>query len=257
MAFVFGFMCNQPSRSNEALSPARRSLLTAGPVSRWGLGYVQGEVLLRTLPVRYEQGVDFFSEMDGLHADYIVGQACGEDGLSGAENTPPFRFRRWLYGAIGESKGFEDIRAQLETEIPSFLHRNIGGHTIAKYLFNLFLAQLHADGSIDNPNLDPGYTTRILREAYQTVRNALPKTASLAINQLITNSRSMVALRCGSPMFFRRLKISSPEQVKVFKGVLVISGIETPGPGFEEIPLESALMIFRDLRTEITPLPPR
>ena len=48
---LFACICNQPQRLPTALAPVRAALIAQPPVSRWGLGYVQGgDVLLVRTP---------------------------------------------------------------------------------------------------------------------------------------------------------------------------------------------------------------
>ena len=73
-------------------------------------------------------------------------------------------------------------------------------------------------------------------------------------NIILSNSRSMVALRQGRPLFVRRLRqLDDPKRPEMeFLSVLVVAAEENPGEGFEELPDQSFLMIQRDLATNIS-----
>ena len=62
MTRLFGCICNQPQRLDEALESVRGMLVAAPPVARWGLGYVHsGEVLLTLHPRQAAGEVAFHS----------------------------------------------------------------------------------------------------------------------------------------------------------------------------------------------------
>ena len=94
---ILACMCNQPQRLAEALTPLRASLVTPGPVARWGLGYVQGgEILLSRTPRRSEAPLDFFPPIAALTSDCLIGHAAHDNVELGPEGTQPVRFRRWM-----------------------------------------------------------------------------------------------------------------------------------------------------------------
>jgi predicted glutamine amidotransferase len=259
MTRLFGCMCNQPARFVEALQPVRDVLRAPGPVSRWGLGYVQGgEVLLSRNPRPSAEGVDFFPALERLRSDYVVGQATGDDGLTGTPNTQPFRFRRWMYADSGSIDSFAEVKESLIEHIPDFLRRNIKGKTASEHVFHVFLAFLHDAGNLDDPNLPTEATRRALRDALGLVMNILTRSGGTysAGNIVLCNSRSMVAARLGEPLYLRRLFVPDAKQGRdeTFRGVLATSSTQHPGEGFEEIPERSVLSISRDLRTDIAEL---
>ena len=47
---LFARICNQPQRLSVALAPVRAALIAQPPVSRWGLGYIQGGDVLLVRP---------------------------------------------------------------------------------------------------------------------------------------------------------------------------------------------------------------
>src|SRR5215467_1174749 len=102
---LFACICNQPQRLPAALAPVRAALIAQPPVSRWGLGYVQGgDVLLVRTPKASTVPVDLAGPLTAeIKTDCAIAQAMRDDGSSvgGTDNTPPFRFRRWMYGQAG------------------------------------------------------------------------------------------------------------------------------------------------------------
>lgn len=258
MTYLFGCICNQPQRVLEALEPVRDLLVTGGPTSRFGLAYVQsGEVLLSGTPAANPDPIDFYPEIERRPSDYLIGHAFGHDGRRGTANTQPFRFRRWMFAMEGESPDFDQIAPRLLEHIPPYLRRNIKGKSQAEHIFHVFLALLHDAGAIDDPNLDPTHTRRMLRDALALSLGAFTAAgiAPALGNVVLSNSRSMLAARLDLPLYLRRLKVPvSPRDPETFRGVLALSTASDPGEGFEEIPTRSALAIQREILTDIASL---
>lgn len=260
MTSLFGCICNQPQRVGEALAPVRSLLVAAPPVARWGLGYVQSsEVLLSRTPRSSEDPVDFFEAVEQVPSDYIIGHASRADGLHGNANTQPFRFRRWMFAMEGVADQHQNltpqgVAPQLLEHVPEYLRRNIKGKTLAEHVFHVLLSFLHDAGALDDPHLDTQASRRALRDAFALVYGELTKNSMRASlgNAIVSNSRSMLALRLDAPLYLRRLKVPvSKRDTETFKGVLALSTAADPGEGFEEIPPRSVLCVSRDIRTDI------
>src|SRR5690349_21665402 len=101
MTLLFASMCNQPQRLLEALAPTRAQLVAQPPIARWGVGYVQGgEVLLARTPRASTTPVDLYAAIADAPSDCVIAQAVNGvayGGPGGNDNTPPFRFRRWMW----------------------------------------------------------------------------------------------------------------------------------------------------------------
>lgn len=262
MTRLFGCICNQPHRLDEALEAVRAVLVAPAPVARWGLGYVHsGEVLL-TLHPRQSGDVDFHGLLAGLNSDYVIGWAGGDDALRGDANTQPFRYRRWFFAQEGPGPSaelFADLHPELVTHIPDYLRRNIRGRSPAEHVFHLFLSMLHDAGTLDDPNLAPIHIRRALRDTVALVEKiAGKKVDELALgNVIVSNSRSMMGVRLGAPLVVRRLKQhKDPKRPESqFKAVLVVSSPDLRGEGgFEELPPRSAVAVSRDVSTDIVEL---
>ncbi len=260
MTRLFGCTCNQPQRIAEALEPIRHVLVATAPVPRWGLGSIQGgEVLLSRFPRPSDGDVDFFAALQNRHSDYLIAHASERDGLGGNANTQPLRFRQWMYAQEGSIEDFAGVQSEILARIPAFMRRNIAGKTAAEHLFHVFLAMLHEAGSIDDRNLPPSETRRVLAATMELASGVLKGAGSSARpgNVIVSNARSMLAARLGHPMYLRRLFVAGDDRTgrdETFRGVLVVSTTADPGEGFEEIPAGAAVLIHRDLRTDITPL---
>jgi len=268
---LFACICNQPQRLSVALAPVRAALLAQPPVSRWGLGYIQGgDVLLVRTPKASASAVDLAGPLTAdIKTDCAIAQAMRDEGgaLGGTDNTPPFRFRRWMYAQSGLDAPLfaEDIAPKLLEHIPEYLRRNLKGRTPAELVFHVFLAMLHDEGNIDDPNLPPAATRRALAATLRLVTAELAragKTAAVLGNVALTNGRSMVVAHLHETLRLRRLWVMAErgergERDESFRGFLLVSGGEgDPKDGFEDVPPQQAVLISRDLQVSFADLAP-
>jgi hypothetical protein len=264
---LFACICNQPQRLPAALAPVRAALIAQPPVSRWGLGYIQGgDVLLVRTPKASAAPVDLAGPLTAeIKTDCAIAQAMHDEGVSlgGTDNTPPFRFRRWMYAQTGlESQLFADeIAPRLLEHIPEYLRRNLKGRTPAELTFHVFLAMLHDEGNLDDPNLPPSSTRRALAATLRLVTAELAKAGKTTTmgNAALTNGRSMVVAHLHEPLRLRRLWVSGErgERDASFRGFLLVSGGDgDPKDGFEDVPPQRAVLISRDLQVSFADLAP-
>jgi predicted glutamine amidotransferase len=280
---LFACICNQPQRLSLALAPVRTALIAPPPVTRWGLGYIQGgDVLLVRTPKASAAPVDLAGPLTAeIKTDCAIAQAVRDEGsnLGGTDNTPPFRFRRWMYAQTGlDSQLFaEQIAPRLLEHIPEYLRRNLRGRTPAELIFHVFLAMLHDEGNIDDPNLPPTSTRRALAATLRLVTAELEragKSGALIGNAVLTNGRSMVAAHFDEPLRLRRLWVPAerpdrgdradrtdrPERADrddSFRGFLLVSGGDGDAKdGFEDVPPQRTVLISRDLQVSFSDLAP-
>ena len=265
-------MCNQPLRLAAALSPVRPALVAPPPVSRWGFGYIQGgDVLLVRTPKSSAVPVDLAAPLGDIATDCAIAQAVNDTRYAGTDNTPPFRFRRWLFAQTGMPE-LDEVAPRLLEHVPEYLRRNLKGRTPGELIFHIFLAMMHDEGNIEDPNLPTQATRRALAATLRLVEAELDKigrdksTIRLG-NVALSNGRSMVVARPSSsqqPLRLRKLWINDdrgrPEQgPEAFRGVLLVAGNgDKPEgrDGFEEIPPNHAVLVNRDLNFSLANLAP-
>ncbi len=270
---LFACMCNQPQRLSAALVPVRAVLVAQPPVARWGLAYNHaGDVLLVRTPKASQTEVDLAAPLlttthtpAEIATDCVIGQAVVADSaiespLGGTDNTPPFRFRRWMFAMSGRV-AIEDVVPQLVEHVPEFLRRNIRGRTSAEMIFHVFLAMLHDEGNIDDPNLPVAASRRALAATLRLVNAELEKAhkpPSLG-NVALTNGRSMIVAHLREPLRMRRLWVNNDrnERDPAFRGVIMLSGGDgDPHDGFEDVPANNAVLVSRDLQVSFATLDP-
>jgi hypothetical protein len=264
---LFACICNQPQRLPVALIPVRAALIAEPPVARWGLGYIQGgDVLLVRTPKSSAVPVDLGGPLTAeIKTDCAIAQAMRDNGPApgGTDNTPPFRFRRWMYAQTGFDSELlsSEIVPRLIEHIPEYLRRNVRGRTAAELTFHVFLAMLHDEGNIDDPNLPPASSRRALAATLRLVAAELARggKAGRLGNVALTNGRSMVVAHLDEPLRLRRLWITGErgERDESFRGYLLVSGGDgDPKDGFEDVPRERAVLISRDLQLSFADLAP-
>lgn len=266
----FACMCNQPQRLSAALEPVRSVLAAQPPISRWGLGYIQGgDVLLVRTPKASATPIDLASPLAEIRTDCAIAQAVRDagDAPSGTDNTPPFRFRRWLFAQTPTR--LETIAPALLAHVPEYLRRNMRGRTSAELVFHVFLAMLHDEGNIDDPNLSTAAQRRALAATIKLVTGELERAAkasetavdtAMALgNVALTNGRSMILAHLSEPLRVRRLTVNNDrgEKDESFRGLLLVSGGDGEAKdGFEDVPPQRAVLISRDLQMSFADLAP-
>ncbi len=256
---LFAVMCNQPERLGAALAPVRPLLRVRHPVSRWGLAYDHGgEVLLVRTPKPADE-VDLASPLEDLASDCVLAQAAGDVRTSVPDNTPPFRFRRWMFAQLGE---FDVARVwpRATARIPEFLRRNLRSKEPGDLSFHLFLTALYEHGppgALDEPNLAPAVVRKALaRSSADLASDLLAEGATAELGScVVANGRIMVALRRKQALRVRRLWLPNDrgERDERFRCVLFLSS-DVPEDGFEELAPGQVAIVRRDLTLELSTL---
>lgn len=241
------------------VEPVRAALVAQAPVARWGLGYVHSsEVLLLRNPRVSETDVDLFEALAGLSTDYVIAATSPADGLKGNANTQPYRFRRWMFAMDGSIGKLDEVGPAILDVVPEYLRRNIKGKTASELIFHLFLAMLHDAGRMDHPNLEPIEGARALRDALAFTFSQITRAGGSRGpgNIVVTNSRFMLGVRLDAPFYVRQYRehIDPKRAESQLKAVLMVTGDDNPGEGFEEVPLRQVIAVHRSVLAEIIPL---
>lgn len=268
---LFACMCNQPQRLSAALAPVRGALVAPPPVARWGLAYHHaGDLLLVRTPRPSERPVDMVNALIGaaptpaeIATDSAIGvsvvaDASLENPVGGTDNTPPFRFRRWMFGQTGRV-AIEDLAPGLVEHIPEYLRRNIRGRTSAELIFHVFLAMLADEGNMDDANLPVAIASTALANTLRLVRAELEKAHKpVALGNLaLSNGRIMIVAHLAEPLRMRRLWVMDDRGDKdpQFRGVIMLSGGDGDAKdGFEDVPANNAVLVSRDLKVSFAEL---
>ena len=212
-------------------------------------------------PKSSQEAVDHAGPLAEIPTDCAIGQAVNDDRFGGTDNTPPFRFRRWMFAMTGTPE-IDAAAPRLLEHIPEYLRRNLKGKTPGELLFHVFLAMLHDEGSVDDPNVNVQATRRALAATIKLVHTELAKAGkSVALGNLaVTNGRSMVCARIDEePLRLRKLWVNDDRGARdeSFRGVLLVSGGDGEArDGFEDVPARHAVLVQRDLQVALAGLEP-
>jgi len=268
MARLVGYMANRSDRLAAALHQERQVVATAATSSPtgWGLGFYQnGEVLHKKRPqltgaVEWEQlARDVVSDCVVLH----LRQPTVGDFRT--QNTHPFRMRRWLFAHLGTIGRFEAIEQPLRAALPDFLSRNVRGTTDSELFFTTILSFLHDAGQLDRTDLDHDAVLTALRSAVALVDRLVAEVrgGTSGLDLVLTNGRSMYALRRGAPMALveRRGLHDPPEDLapsgpgpSTLRYVMVVGEPATLTPGWQAIDDGTVVVVDRNLEVRTFPL---
>jgi hypothetical protein len=256
---LFAVMCNQPERLRLALGPIRAHLKAPGAVSRWGMAYDHGgDVLLIRTP-KPGRDIDLSSPLEGLSTDCAIAHAVNDARAPIPDNTPPFRFRRWMFAQLGNFD-VSAVWSRAVGRIPEFLRRNLRSKEPGDLAFHLFLAALlevGPSGALDDPNLQPQIARKALAISSRQLEADLQHmgTAVQLGSAVVSNGRSMLALRRAGALRMRRLWIPNDrgERDERFRCVAFVSSdsLGPPEDGFEELAAGQVATVKRDLTLDL------
>jgi len=263
MSRLIGYVANRADRIKDALHQERAVLsqeAAPGSASGWGVGFYSGdEVLHKKRPTRLGELVDWQSIAGDVRSDCVVMHLRQPTvGDFRAENAHPFRMRSWLFAHQGTIGRFDAIRQNLAEMIPDFLRRNIRGQTDSEYLFHAILALLHDAGQLDNPDINESRALPAISAAVTLVERLAAEVGNsdVSLSFILTNGRSMYALRHGAPMTYveRQGLHDPPDDYKSpptgstqLRYAMIVSGVEEAPVGYQTLPDRSVAVIDRRL----------
>ena len=108
-----------------------------------GLGFEQeSRMLVRKRPLARPETVNLARQGSDLRTRAFVGHLSTARGTA-PDNLQPFRWRSWLFAAVGNVPIPESRPAVLDA-LPDFLRRNVQGQSAAELVFHQFLLRLKA-----------------------------------------------------------------------------------------------------------------
>ena len=263
MSRLIGYVANRADRMRDALHQERavlRQEAAPADASGWGIGFYAGdEVLHKKRPTRPGELVDWQNIAGDVRSDCAVLHLRQPTvGDFRAENAHPFRMRSWLFAHQGTIGRFDAIRDNLAEMIPDFLRRNIRGQTDSEYLFHAILTLLHDAGQLDNPDVNEAQALPAISAAVTLVERLAAEVGSNdnSLSFILTNGRSMYALRHGAPMIYveRQGLHDPPDDYKApptgstqLRYAMLASAVDETPVGYETLPERSVAIIGRQL----------
>jgi len=241
----------------------------------YGFGhYGGGSVLLGKRPTGAPSALSLPELVGKVDSEAILIHARRATvGKAKDENTPPFRFRRWLFAHDGTVEGFERVKPRLLAAIPDFLRRNVAGDTDSEHAFMAFLALLKDEGRLDDLELDAPTAGRALARTvrqFEAWSREAGEQRPGRLTFVATNGRIMVATRRGGPLHYALLEgivpcaldaidLSTPESDprvrphRLVKAVAFATRLRQPS-GFIEVPEGSVVSVSRSLQVTVSPI---
>jgi glutamine amidotransferase len=246
------------------------------PPDAYGFGYyTPTEVLVGKRPTGAPGGpmglVQLVGEVD---SEVVLAQARYAAASSTEENTPPFRYRRWLFAHDGAIEGFSLVKAKLASSLPDFLRRGISGDTDKEHAFMVFLQVLREGGHLDDLDLEAGVAADALARTVRRIDAWCREAGAQKPSELTfvaTNGRVLAATRRGGPLSYALLEGIVPCPLhpmgpgtsdtdprvrphRTAKAVCFATHLTADPNGFLDVPEASVVAVSRDLRVSISPL---
>ena len=276
MGKLLGFATNDADRLRAALYGARAALnVPTGRAAAWGVGFYQaGEVLLQKRPRPPAGAVDLFTLLGGLRTDLVLAQVLAPvDRAAEAEprneDTPPYRFRSWLWMDDGPALPSEESRVlgECAEALPAFLRRNIRGNQDGEKIFHLFLDELRTRGGLDR-DVGPGSVSAALAAALVRLDAAVGAVPPRAV--LLADGQHLVGVSRGVPLWLyegrgapgfpedlddpsRRGRPGSYEHVRS-AAVVSDAGEVAASVGLRPLPDRSVVVVSHAVEVDIRPL---
>jgi predicted glutamine amidotransferase len=188
---------------------------THGKALGWGIGFYQsGEALLRRRPLDDREVVEIAALSDVASGMLIAQIRTPGVGALRTENTPPFRYRDWLFAQRGTLPGFDQIRAPLLERLPEFLRCNLRGETDGEAMFYSFLSCLDEAVNLESDRITPSQIREALRGALLRgdqllARAGLPEAE---LDWFVSDGEQLVCLHRTGTMMYRRF--DAPEELE-------------------------------------------
>jgi predicted glutamine amidotransferase len=241
----------------------------------YGFGhYSGGSVLLGKRPTGAPAALSLPELVGKIESEAVLVHARRATvGKAKDENTPPFRFRRWLFAHDGTIEGFDAVRPRLVAALPDFLRRNIMGDTDSEHAFMLFLKLLRDAGELDDLDLHAPAAGRALAATVRQIETWCREAGVQRPSRLTfvaTNGRTMAATRRGGPLHYalvegivpcalHEIDLTTPESDprvrphRLVKAVAFATRLAKPN-GFIEVPEGSVVSVSRTLQVTISSL---
>jgi predicted glutamine amidotransferase len=227
MCRLFGYLGNDPSLLPLAFQQTRDSLTEdcAIPGEGWGLGFFQEDrALVRKRPKMLTDHVSFSDLASDLRARAVIGLVRrGSRGDVSPENTPPFRFRNWLFIVPTDLPSSDLAHASLRDHLPDFLRHNIWGQTDSEPALHLFFHHLRQRAHLESPSLPPQTlidSALSYIDDLQSLLRSAHQERPPELNLLFINGRSLLAIHLHSAIPLSSLSIShlQSQETPLFAG---------------------------------------
>jgi len=232
---------------------------TQGKALGWGIGFYQaGEALLRRRPLDDREVIEI-AALNDISAGLIIAQIRTPGvGALRTENTPPFRYRDWLFAQRGTIAGFDQIREPLLERLPEFLRCNMRGETDGEAMFYSFLSCLDEAVGLDRDRISALQIREALRAAAARADQLLARSGQgeAAIDWFVSDGEHLVTLHRTGTLMYRRFE--APEELEAllpegppgaslhpFRCSVIASGLDEPPEKWTRVEAERLVTLNR------------
>lgn len=212
MCRLYGITGNQPARVECSLVEAQNALLqqsiqdSRGRTNPdgWGVGiYEHGSPTVYKSARAASHDTEFRDTAESVVSRSVVAHIrAATVGSTGLDNTHPFTHGPWLFAHNGTLAGFEELKPQLEAEIPEHLLRQRRGETDSELMFLWLLGRMPAHG------LDPLSGADSANQIVELLAAAVPELSRRAeevgetalLNFLLSDGVHLGASRWGNTL---------------------------------------------------------
>jgi len=160
----------------------------------WGVGYyADDQALTIRKPGELVGNRSFFDLASTVKSRVLI--ALLQRGHTKSQHAPPHRFRRWLFGAVGDVSALSVLRGKILEATPEFIKSELGDAGPSELAFAMFLRELHAKNLLTDPLVDPPTLAGALKRTSEAMEmlsaeaGIEPPTAGL----VATNGRVLLA----------------------------------------------------------------
>jgi hypothetical protein len=222
------------------------------PLETWGVGYfADGRALIIRKPVEVLRARSAFELAPAVKSKVLL--ACAQVSPV-REQTPPFRFRRWLFAVGGDLEALGRLRGKVAERLPDFVRTEFGGASPGELAFGMFLADLHRASRLDDPLMDAPAVGETLARTAETIARLSGEVEGgpVRATYVASNGRALAVAASGQAASWKvqegleALPGGPPdpamndfkqvaEGLRRFRAVIVASGAPTGGPGWREL----------------------
>ncbi|MEM6370411.1 MAG: hypothetical protein AAGD10_19165 [Myxococcota bacterium] len=230
----------------------------AQPPFIWTVGhYGDGRALTRRRPV--DAPATLHGLVPDVHSRVLL--ACRSQADVG--EPAPHRFRRWLFGQVGDLSALSSVQAQVAERLPTDLGEELGHGSPGRLAFAMVLAELRRAGVLDDPLANPESVRKAAGAGFDAVVRMASEHGELRAGFSMSDGRQLLMRSAGVPLCIHErmglegLVEGPPDPartdfkelvsaLKRFRAVVVASDVVAPGwkplpPGVSSIDLQLEL----------------
>jgi len=164
----------------------------------WTVGhYADDRALTRRRPVGAPAGLHGL--VPDVHSRILI--ACRS--RPEATEPAPHRFRRWLFGHVGDLSALASVQSRVAERLPTDLGSELGHGSPGRLAFAMVLAELRRAGVLDDPLASAEDTRRAAFAGFEAVTRMASENGALRAGFSMSNGRLLLVCSAGVPLAIR------------------------------------------------------